>query len=35
MKLAAVREDSNSTRDNAVAIQDKRKTAVVRKPDPK
>lgn len=35
MKLAAVREDSNSTRHNAVTIQDKRKTAVVRKPDQK
>jgi hypothetical protein len=35
MKLAAIREDSNSTRHNAVAIQDKRKTAVVRKPDQK
>ena len=35
MKLAAVREDSNSTGHNAVTIQDKRKTAVVRKPDPK
>jgi len=35
MKLAAVREDSNSTRHNVLAIQDKRKKAVVRKPDPK
>jgi hypothetical protein len=35
MKLAAIRENSNSTRHNGVAIQDKRKTAVVRKPDPK
>jgi len=35
MKLAAVREDSNSTRHHAVAIQNKRMTAVVRKPDPK
>jgi hypothetical protein len=35
MELAAVRENSNSTRQNAVTIQDKRKTAVVRKPDQK
>jgi hypothetical protein len=35
LKLAAVRDNSNSTRQSAVAIQDKRKTAVVRKPDQK
>jgi hypothetical protein len=34
LKLAAVRDASNSTRHNAVAIQDKRKAAV-RKPDQK
>ncbi len=34
LRLATVRDDSNPTRHNAVAIQDKRKTAV-RKPDQK
>ena len=34
LKLAAVRDASNATRHNAVAIQDKRKAAV-RKPDQK
>ena len=35
LKLAAVREASNASHDNAVAIPDKRKVAVVRKPDQK
>jgi hypothetical protein len=35
LKLAAVRDTSNPTRPSAVAIQDKRKMAVARKPDPK
>jgi hypothetical protein len=35
LKLAAVRDTSNSAPDSAVAILDKRKTAVVRKPDQK
>ncbi len=35
VQLAAVHDVSNSTGHKAVAIQDKRKTAVVRKPDQK
>ena len=35
LKLAAVRDTSNPTDHSAVAIQDKRKMAVARKPDPK
>jgi len=35
LKLAAVREASNASHDSAVAIPDKRKVAVVRKPDQK
>ena len=35
LKLAAVREASNASHDNAVAIPDKRKVAVARKPDQK
>jgi hypothetical protein len=35
LKLAAVREASDASHDNAVAIPDKRKVATVRKPDQK
>ncbi len=35
LKLAAVRDTSNPARQSAVAIQDKPKVAVIRKPDQK